>query len=279
MRVRNKRILILAAIAGAAMLLPMIPASGATIVDLTAGGKKSDNIGDVIFSRDNYKPTGTGVFDPFLTIQSPGSHLTEEGYNTGAGSGNNLPLDDLRNHWNKDVRVGDLATTVIKGVSYYTFELDANEPGQGTDKKYLSIDNIRLYTSPTPGQTTSNPDKLGTLRYALNSLNDPLNVDGNYVKIDATRNDITGQVTSGSGSADLLVYIPTSYLAGAAASDYLYFYNLNGAHFASDSGTGAQAGFEEWRVLTAVPDAASTITLLGVALLTVDLLRRKFAKA
>ena len=46
-----------------------------------------------------------------------------------------------------------------------------------------------------------------------------------WVKIDATLGS-----TSGSGSSDLLVYIPTSYLAGAADTDFVYFYNLNGVH-------------------------------------------------
>lgn len=280
MRGKRGRGLLLQALLGAlaALIVPAPSVFGGTMVDLTAAGTATGTIGDVIFTRDNTKPTGTGVFDPFLTIQSPGNQVTEQGYNTSGG----LPLDDLRHHWNRDVQVGDLATVRINSKDYYVFELDANETGQGNNNKYLSLDNLRLYTSPTPSQTTPDPDKLGTLRYALNSLNDPLKDGGNWVKIDSSRNDITGQVTSGSGSADLLVYIPASYLAGAAKTDYLYFYNLDGAHFKADPSVGAQAGFEEWRFLAGpgvgAPDGGSTAALLGFALIGADWFRRKLSK-
>lgn len=255
-------------------------AFGATTptVDLTATGVAEGSIGDVIFSRVNNQPTGTGVFDPFLTIQSQGNNPIEQGYNTSGG----LPLDDLRNAWNRNVRFGDLVSVTRNGNSYFVFELDANEPGQGTDSRFLSIDNIRIYTSPTGSQTTSNPDALGTLRYGLNSLNNPLTDQGNWVKIDASRNDITGQTTSGSGSSDMLVYIPTSHFTGVNADDFVYFYNLNGDHYASDDGTSADAGFEEWRAFvstSSVPDTGSTLALLGLGLLSLEVVRRKLLHA
>jgi hypothetical protein len=127
---------------------------------------------------------------------------------------------------------------------------------------------------------------LGTLRYALN---DPLSLNNNpnWVKIDSSRNTPL-QRTSGSGSSDLTVMIPTHYLDGASDTDYVYFYNLNGAQIGSDNdiasviGTGAEAGFEEWSALTGpatVPDGGSTLVLLGSALASLGALagRRKSA--
>ena len=78
--------------------------------------------------------------------------------------------------------------------------------------------------------------------------------------IDASRSE--GGSTSGSGSSDMILYVPTALFADAASTDFLYFYTINGVHNGSD------AGFEEWRALTgpAVPDGGSTLLLLGSAL-------------
>src|SRR6266700_520100 len=225
-----------------ATLAPLPKALALPTVDLTSTGSASGTIGDVIFTRDNTIPTGTGVFDPFLTLDSPGNNVREQGYNTST-SNQSLPLDDLRNHWNKNLQKKDLA--VVNG--YYVFTLDSNETGNGSQNRFLSIDNIRIYTSGTGSQTTSNPDALGVLRYFLN---DPLSLTANpnWVKIDSTRN-VPLQKTSGSGSSDMTVWIPTHYLDGAAATDFVYFYNLNGAQVGADNdsssviGTGAEAGF------------------------------------
>jgi hypothetical protein len=84
----------------------------------------------------------------------------------------------------------------------------------------------------------------------------------------------------------MVVYIPTHYLDGALSSDYVYFYNLNGAQVGSDNdnssviGTGAEAGFEEWAALTGpnIPDGGSTLVLLGSALTVLAAGRRTLAK-
>src|SRR5206468_7791495 len=85
---------------------------------------------------------------------------------------------------------------------------------------------------------------LGTLRYAQNPLFTTPGVynTANTVKIDASRSE--GGSTSGSGSSDMIVYIPVKNFTGAGKDDFVYFYNLNGVNLTSDS------GFEEWRALT-----------------------------
>jgi hypothetical protein len=113
---------------------------------------------------------------------------------------------------------------------------------------------------------------LGTLRFALN---DPLkNADGtykieNWVKLESATDGIADQQghNGGSGFSDLIVYIPVTDFAGASATDFVTFYNLNGVHFNVDvDGTAAEAGFEEWRAVV-IPEP-NTMALLSLALVT-----------
>lgn len=250
----------------------------AVTIDLTS--TTSGTVGDVIFTRVDNQPTGTGVFKPFLTLQSS---PTEQGYNT---SGADVFNTKRTPQWNHDLRLGDLA--VLNG--YYVFELDANEKGKGNAGKLLSIDNIAIYTSSIGAQTTETFDangflqfQSGSLRYTLNSPNTPGAPMSNWVKIDATLGS-----TSGSGSSDMRVFVPTSYFAGALSTDYLYFYNLNGVHYGAELGTTSEAGFEEWRALTSpttqppppppsVPEGGTPLALLGAALLAAAGFRRLLA--
>jgi len=248
--------------AAAALLLPASQAFGVE-VDLTSPYPGSGTINGAIYRTIDSKPTGTGVFDPFLSIQAK---VVEQGYNTSQGGNGQGYLDTKRvPQWNHDFHLGDLATQTIDGKDYYAFELDANETGNGNGARLLSIDNIRVYTSPTDtatsvGSVLASLDNLGTLRYAQNPL---LNATGgfntdNTVKIDASRSE--GGSTSGSGSSDMIVYIPVDNFAGADKADFVYFYNLNGVNITSDS------GFEEWRAFTTVPDGGTSLVLLGSAL-------------
>jgi hypothetical protein len=273
------------ALAAAAATLTSIGAF-AVELDLSGSATSGSLVGDVggtaIFSETATHPAGTGVFDPFLTISSPGSTPIESGYNTDGHTA--LYLDQQRPEWNTLLRVGDLATITIGNIAYYGFELDANEPNgfasDGTAKSLISIDNIRIYTSSTDNTGTvdsheSKLDQLGTLRFALN---DPLkngstyNYD-NWVKLEAATDgiaDLQGH-NGGSGFSDMIVYVPVSDFAGASSTDYLWFYNLNGVHYNADAaGTAAEAGYEEWRAvtgITAVPDGGNTAALLGLALI------------
>ena len=245
----TRAITILAAIAA------LLPASKAFGIELDLTTQESGTIGAAIFSRADTHPAGTGVFDPFLTLSSKGNQNVEQGYNTSGG----LPLDDMRPHWTHDLQLNQLKDVTIRGVSYFAFELDANETGNGNDRRTLSVDNIRIYTSPKGSQTPNNPDALGTLRYALNPLLAGATFDvSNWIKIDASKKEAGS--TSGSGSSDLVVYVPTSLFTGASPTDFVYFYNLNGVHDSAD------AGFEEWRALTGVPDGGNTLVLLGAGL-------------
>ena len=217
--------------------------------------------GSAIYATIDSQPTGTGVFKPFLSYQAKG---VEEGFNTSQGGPGQGFLDTKRvPQWNHDLHVGDLGQVTLDGKkgTFFAFELDANETGNGNAARLLSIDDIRIYTSATDtassvGDNASLVNNLGTLRYAQNAS---LGVTANWVLIDASRAE--GGSTSGSGSSDMILYVPTSLFAGATSTDFLYFYTINGVHETAD------AGYEEWRALTkVVPDGGSTLLLLGSSL-------------
>jgi hypothetical protein len=255
LRTQRRIVAILAVAAG------LLPASTAFAVplDLTTTPPASGTINGAIYSTIDRQPTGTGVFQPFLTYQGKG---IEEGYNTSQGGNGQGFLDTKRvPQWNHDLLVGDLAQVSLPGKTgtYFAFELDANETGNGNDKRLLSIDQIRIYTSATDSANSvgdgANIDDLGKLRYAQNDLGST----ANWVLIDASRAE--GGSTSGSGSSDLVVYVPTDLFIGALDTDLLYFYTINGVNKSAD------AGYEEWSArIAGVPDGGSTLLLLGSAL-------------
>src|SRR2546423_12488651 len=103
------------------LVLSVLSAQGA-LLDLGTSG--SGSLGGAFFSTTDIQPTGTGVFDPFLTVQnSP----WEQGYNAGAGD-----FDAKRApQWNHEITLGDLRATTINGSNYYGFVVDINEPNGG----------------------------------------------------------------------------------------------------------------------------------------------------
>jgi len=278
-------------LAAAAVLLPGSRAE-ATLIDLTTPPPASGSFAAgtfpapppaAIYSTIDTLPAGTGVFDPFLTYQGSQAGDVERGFNTSQGGPGQGFMDDKRvDQWTHDLHVGDLAIINKNGQLYYAFELDANETGNGNNNKLLSVDDIRIYTSDTDTANLVQDDPakvglLGTLRYAQNAT---LGVTANWVLIDASRSE--GGHTSGSGSSDMILYVPTSFFNGAAGTDFLYFYTVNGAHDTPDGGT-SESGYEEWRAVVnveSVPDTGNTLALLGLGLLGLGCFaHRKTAKS
>jgi hypothetical protein len=285
-------------VAAATILLPTYRATGDEFVLDTPGVNVSVTVpgavgGSAIFSDHWEQPTGTGVFDPFLTLDSNGQTSTgntaiESAYNTDGTRA--IYLDQQKpNAFNKTLTYGSLAKFTVNGVSYVGFDLDANEPG--STKSLISIDNIRIYTSQgdktLAGIGTANLDDLGKLRWAMNQplagTSDGFNV-ANWVKLNADQNNNdSSKANGGSGQADMFVFIPVSaFGTDTADSDFVWFYNLNGVHYSSDGDLAAQAGFEEWRSLNGpntVPDGGNTLVLFGTAIVALGVLagRRKLA--
>ena len=252
--------------------------------------------GKAIFADQWSQPTGSGVFQPFLTLDSNGQTSTgnsniEQAYNTDGTVA--MYLDQLRPNalGNKTITYGSLQRFDVNGSSYVAFVLDANEPG--SDKSLISIDNIRIYSSAddktTAGIGQANLNDLGAKVWGMN---DPLTAGttppdlngfnvNQWVKLDANQSNNNGSnANGGSGQGDMIVYIPVTAFqaAGTLDSDYVWFYNLNGVHYSVDGDLAAQAGYEEWKALTGpntVPDGGNTLVLFGTALAALGVLARR----
>ncbi len=222
-------------------------------------------INGAIYTTNFLQPAGTGVIDPFLTIQA---NPTEQGYN-----GTNDNFDTKRvPQWNHPITLGSLATVTVNGTQYYQFVVDVNEPNS-TSATTLSLDMLSVWTSPTLQDSTSTDanglfnGSLGTLRYTMSpslGVNNVLYYDGN----------------SGSGQADISIYIPVANFAGASATDNLYMYQAWG------NSQPSEGGFEEtFAVLgsnmTSVPEASTFLPLAGVvlAVLGADWMRKRRQQA
>ena len=243
--------LFIATLGAAASLLAT---SNAAVVDLDKNDSGTAN--GALFEVGSIHPAGTGVFEPFLTIQANGD---EQGYN---GTNNNFDTKRVP-QWNHEIRFSDMTQTTIGGTAYYGFAIDVNEPNGG-GKADITLTDLRIYTSPTIQTSTSvdaNGDfngSLGTLRYDLGN-NEVYYVDRHR----------------GSGESDINVYIPVSAFAGTSGSDYVYMYQRWGSADAMTEG-----GFEETRLIagiTPIPELSSFFPIVGlmVAVGATNVLRRR----
>ena len=243
--------LLIATIGDAASLLAT---SNAAVVDLDRNDSGTAN--GALFEVGSIHPAGTGVFQPFLTIQANGD---EQGYN---GTNNNFDTKRVP-QWNHEIRFSDMTQTTIGGTAYYGFAIDINEPNGG-GKADITLTDLRIYTSSTIQTSTSvdgNGDfngSLGTLRYDLGN-NEVYYVDRHR----------------GSGESDINVYIPVSAFAGSQGNDYVYMYQRWGSADAMTEG-----GFEETRLIagiTPIPELSSFFPIVGlmVAVGATNVLRRR----
>ena len=250
-----KRNFLLAALGLAATTLAM--SANAAVLDLGSDG--SGTINGAIFDVNRDRPTGTGVYNPFLTVQANG---TEQGYNSSTGN-----FDTKREpQWNHEIRFSDLQATTINGTQYFGFSVDVNEPNSG-NLSTISLERLQVFTSATLQNSTSTNSNgnfngsLGTLRYDLDA-------GGNNSVLYNDKN-------SGSGSGDIDIYIPVSYFAGTQQNDYVYMYQLWGN---ADGMT--QGGFEETRLIagiTPIPELSSFFPIIGLmaAVFATSILRRR----
>lgn len=246
----------------------LVAPTRAATVDLTDGEGTSGTINGALFNFNEVQPSGTGVFQPFVRMQS---HGTQQGYNT---SGRPLPFDEQSSPvFTHDLRLGDLASVNVGAGNYYQFALDINE-SQGGGNSYLSLDAVQIYTSLLGGQTTDNIASLGDLRYDLDANGD------SFVLLDAAN-------SHGSGSSDMTMLIPVDLFVGASADSYVYLYSSFGEQGVVGGGAnrqvfGSSGGFEEWAALTGsgtnvIPEPASLGLLGAGALLIFGRRRRKAA--
>ena len=221
-------------------------------------------INDALYLIDTTQPAGTGIFardsrGVFLSIQANG---IEEGYNSEA---TNIMDTKRVDQWNHPIKFSDLNLVTINGMSYVPFLLDVNE-SMGGGRNLISLDDVKIFTSKDAALADKTLDALlinsdSVLRYSLdNGANNP----SSWVLLDYARQ------SSGSGQADMGLFVPFAAFAGASMTDYIYLYSRFGGDVA---GAGADAtsdaGFEEWTLGagTRVPEPTSAllVTLGGIA--------------
>ena len=240
-----------------ALAAATLATTNAAVIDLDSDGSGTAN--GALFEVGSIRPAGTGVFDPFLTIQDNG---WQQGYNSSTGN-----FDTKREpQWNHEIRFSDLQATVINGQQYFGFAVDVNEPNGG-NKADISLDALRIWTSATLQNSTSTNNQgyfngsLGTLRYDLGD---------NQVLYDDQH--------SGSGESDINIYVPVSFFAGAQANDFVYMYQRWG------NTETTEGGFEETRLIagiTPIPELSSFFPIIGLMVAvgaTSALRRRKLAQ-
>ncbi len=266
----------------------MAATAGAQIINIlndTATGTTADG---TVFSADpnpSNPSTGSGVFSPFVRVQTGGSGGLQNGFNTDAQ--NHANFDTKTGTWTHSVLFGDLAVVSMGGHSFYELTLDANQVGPaGSVGNRITITDLQIYLGSDPN--LANPEAVGSGPYhngytgttftsgaggllgltPVWALDNPTNGDVSVV-LQSSICDTPGKCGSGHGDMDL--FIPTSLLPGSP-TDHFVFYSEYAA---------ANSGFEEWSVLskpTEVPEP-STLLLIGSGMVALAAFERFLRRA
>lgn len=261
-----------------------------TFASVTTGAMSgrlgASGMGGVVFSTQ-YLGAGSGVFRSFLKLKDEsgnnGTDGAEQAYNYyGADK---FPMQQTNNPGSSEVIFGGTTSSnnlaVVKdalinvdGVFYYQFALDLNEPQNGNGS-YISLDNVSIYSGSSP--TALSFSSWAQMEAATQGANPTLNPiwSMDFGSMDSTVL-LNANLSPGSGNANLMLYVPTSYFAGVPNSSHIYFYtqfgtfNLNGTSQIGNGTNWATVDFkagstpEEWAIYTAnaIPEPA----ILGAAL-------------
>lgn len=244
------------------LALAAVPAASGAVVDLTAGTGTEGALNGAHFVWGSVGG-GTGNISSFLRVQKNG---LSSGYNTSASS---PPFDAKNGSFTRDLRLNEIQITVRGGVNYLTFLLDINE-NSGGGNEFLSLDEVKIFTTTVASQTTTNIASLGTLRYDM----DAAPAGNSEVLLDYSK-------ATGSGTTDMTMLIPAANFAGSAPTDYVVLFSAFGAKTNAPGRTwDGSAGFEEWAVpgnptVVYVPEPATAAAMLPAGLLLVR--RRRVA--
>jgi hypothetical protein len=199
-----------------------------TPLDLTTSGAIR-SINGAIFMQYSPQPTGTGYINSFVRLQTKDAKAAvEQGYNTDYRP---TQFDENTSpQFTRSLHLSAVPTVNIGGIIYREFLLDIN---QKASQPYLSLDELRFFVSSAPNMTGYDPstNQLAGLTavYDLDAGSD------NWIKLDC-------RLSHGSGSGDMLAYIPDSLFPTTASNPdpYITLYSKFGVNFAGNG------GFEEW---------------------------------
>jgi hypothetical protein len=217
------------------------------VLDLTMAGT-AGTLNGASFEQASPQPTGVGVINDFLRIQSHGAKNTvEQGYNSDARP---VQFDEKTDPHTHSILLSDLPTVNISGVTYRAFLLGVN---QKNSDPLISLDELRLYVSDSP--TVSGYDPATKQLGGLTAVYD---MGDNWVKLDAS-------LSHGNGSGDMFLFVPDALFASPTGNPnpYVYLYSKFGVN------DGANGGFEQW-----APGQGATLpppaTLSGVVFVDVN---------
>jgi uncharacterized repeat protein (TIGR01451 family) len=182
--------------------------------------------GDAIFEFFNPgDPTGSGVFDPFVRINTNKS--IEKGYNT---SYRKLEFDENSSPtFTKDYLLVNVPLLLVGGKYYREFQCDINQNNSADPDYYLSLDKLELYV-------TYESSLHGYPFSGLASLVWQMNFPEDWVKVNSLPN-------AGSGRRDFRVLIPDDVFVGG---DHVVLFSQFGDHYRNNG------GYEEWGVRVGV---------------------------
>lgn len=227
-----------AVILGSVGLTVAAPDANAALCDLSTGSGLSCTIDGAIYrNTPNAEVVGSGLVDPFLTVQN---NVSESGFSTDAATPD-LPLDVKRaegkGQFTRTFTIGELFTYSEgdPAKEYFRFFLDINEPSGGK-QSLLMLDLVKIYNTNSTAPVMLDKDDITNLSQLGSQGWDLLyDLGANQIKLDY---DVIG---GGSGKGfDLELLIPKAKFTGATDTRIVF------ASAFSDSGD----GFEEWWVQT-----------------------------